>query len=95
MVLLGHHGRWHPILSIIQAEVPCRLPRLNSLIPPPFVLCLAASSHHRFELVLGFTMMATLAISGAQGNFHAPIVYETSRIVAVPHWSFSSVAAHL
>jgi len=45
--------------------------------------------------VLGFTMMATLAISGAQGNFHAPIVYETSRFVAVPHWSFSSVAAHL
>ena len=78
----------------MQTEVPCR-PCLNPLIPPPFVVRLAASSHHRYKAAPGFTMMATLAISGAKGDFRALIVYETSRIVAVPHWSFSSVAAHL
>jgi hypothetical protein len=39
--------------------------------------------------------MAILVISGAKEDFYALIVHETSRIVAVPGWSFSSVAAHL
>jgi hypothetical protein len=47
------------------------------------------------SVLLVFTMMAILVISGAKEDFYALIVHETSRIVAVPGWSFSSVAAHL
>jgi hypothetical protein len=82
--LVGHRGGWHPLHS------------LYPLIRPRFVLNVAASSHYRLESVLlVFTMMAILVISGAKEDFYALIVHETSRIVAVPGWSFSSVAAHL